>query len=110
MIRGQPTAVQRARPSYRHYDAEGNLLYVGISLNSVVRLTQHRQASAGLTHRLYQNRALSDPEGGFIAEQIAIVTEGPKYNKALVNGSLRRDYNEPPYQSAKDERHVLRTR
>jgi hypothetical protein len=30
---------------YRHYDAEGNLLYVGISLNSVVRLTQHRQAS-----------------------------------------------------------------
>lgn len=31
---------------YRHFDAAGRLLYVGISLNAVARLSQHRQCSA----------------------------------------------------------------
>ena len=31
---------------YRHYDANGELLYVGISLNALNRLAQHREVSA----------------------------------------------------------------
>lgn len=30
---------------YRHFDAQGRLLYVGISLSTVARLTQHRNSS-----------------------------------------------------------------
>jgi len=30
---------------YRHFDAQGRLLYVGISLSAVARLTQHRNSS-----------------------------------------------------------------
>lgn len=68
---------------YRFFDADGKLLYVGISNNWTQRLKQHYKDSPffeqarhiTLTH--YKTR-----EAVEAAEKLAIETEGPVYNKA----------------------------
>lgn len=66
---------------YRHFDASGVLLYVGISLNAVSRLSQHRSSS-----HWYQDIANvsieyhSTREAALIAERLAIINEGPLHN------------------------------
>lgn len=68
---------------YRHFDAAGVLLYVGISLSAVVRLSNHRTASswseqiATVTVEQFPTRGEA-----YEAETIAIRTEKPLYNKA----------------------------
>lgn len=68
---------------YRHFDKEGQLLYVGISCNHVTRLSQHRSNSswfpliASIT--IEQFKTKSDAEK---AERIAIVKERPIFNRA----------------------------
>ena len=72
---GQRTAL------YRHFDANGELLYVGISLNAVSRLAQHRQTSpwfdeiARIEIEWHPTR-----EDACDAEITAIHTEHPRYN------------------------------
>lgn len=66
---------------YRHWDAEGNLLYVGISLSPLVRLCQHRDASAWYSAIATVTVAWFDSrEQAAEAEVVAIKTEGPKHN------------------------------
>jgi len=68
---------------YRHFDSAGKLLYVGISLNTVARLAQHRNESnwfkqidtIKIQHFPTRGAALR-------AELAAIRTEKPKYNIA----------------------------
>jgi predicted GIY-YIG superfamily endonuclease len=78
---------------YRHYDADGRLLYVGISLDAFSRLRQHNRDSkwAGqkvtMTTVPYQNRAAA-----LAAEAEAIRTENPIYN---VVGALCTEYRAP---------------
>lgn len=66
---------------YRHFDASGELLYVGISLSAIGRLAQHkRRASwasqiANVTIETFPTR-----KEALRAEAQAIVTENPKYN------------------------------
>jgi len=66
---------------YRYFDKENRLLYVGISKNVVVRLTQHEQHShwfdliSQITITKFPNR--KDAE---LAEQIAIIEERPLFN------------------------------
>lgn len=66
---------------YRHYDASGVLLYVGISLASVSRLMQHRRDSGwfdkitNITIEHYPTRVAA-----LRAERAAIKSENPKHN------------------------------
>jgi hypothetical protein len=66
---------------YRHFDAEGVLLYVGISLSAVQRLASHASAShwfdriATVTIETYPTR-----DDALEAERNAIITELPLFN------------------------------
>ena len=66
---------------YRHYDADGALLYVGISLNAVSRLAQHRdhahwfQLIARVDIEQHPSR-----EAAIQAEKLAIHNENPRHN------------------------------
>lgn len=66
---------------YRHWDEEGNLLYIGISLSAVARLSEHMANSSWapditkVTVEYYGNR-----RAALEAEQRAIETEAPAYN------------------------------
>lgn len=67
---------------YRHFDASGLLLYVGISLSVFKRLAQHRQVSpwfdliTKVTIETYTSR-----EEALVAERKAVEQESPKFNK-----------------------------
>lgn len=65
---------------YRHYDAFGRLLYVGISLSAAVRLSQHRASPwydeiARIEIQKFATRGEAE-----VAEMIAIAEEQPRYN------------------------------
>jgi hypothetical protein len=68
---------------YRHYDAEGNLLYVGISLSPISRTSQHAQ-----TAEWFNDVARIDIEwhgdrkSAVDAERAAIRSEDPAFNVA----------------------------
>lgn len=72
---------------YRHFDADGELLYVGISLSAIGRLSQHKSTAhwadkiASVTVESFSTR-----EQAVEAERIAIETEQPLHNK-IFNGS-----------------------
>lgn len=66
---------------YRHFDGDGALLYIGVSLNVVMRLAQHRdhsawfEAIAKVTVERFPTRAKA-----IAAEREAIRQERPKHN------------------------------
>jgi len=68
---------------YRHFSADGELLYVGISLNAMARFHVHRRVAewrdlvATITIEKFKTRAAAEK-----AERAAIRKEGPKFNKA----------------------------
>jgi len=72
----------RGRELYRHFDSAKNLLYVGISLSTVSRLSQHRRSSrwadeiASIEIERFPNLALAAE-----AEKHAIIVEKPKWNQ-----------------------------
>ncbi len=73
---------------YRHYDKEGNLLYVGISSNHLQRLTTHKQISGWfkLIARIEIQHFKTREEARW-AEHIAIKTEFPIFNKQQNDGT-----------------------
>ena len=80
-------AIDRSRPTklYRHYDADGTLLYIGISLRAAYRLSQHMAVShwadriARITVEQHPNRPAAE-----LAETTAINQEKPLFNIAKV--------------------------
>jgi len=72
---------------YRYFDAEGQLLYVGISLSAVARAVQHKQTAAwwplmaNMQRETYPTRADAEQ-----AERRAIRSERPIHN-VVHNGS-----------------------
>lgn len=65
---------------YRHFDADHSLLYVGISLNAISRLEQHKAASwsgdiASVEIEYFQTR-----QEAADAERQAIKAERPRWN------------------------------
>lgn len=66
---------------YRHFDASGRLLYVGVSLSAIGRLRQHRREShwssevATVMIEKFPTRA-----DALRAERNAIIRENPKHN------------------------------
>jgi len=66
---------------YRHYDEDGNLLYVGISANPFNRLVQHKYGSKWFNDVV--SIQIERHPSKFLAlqaERIAIDRENPKYN------------------------------
>lgn len=66
---------------YRHFDAEGQLLYVGISNNPIYRLHQHQAADWFFDIANVKIEWLGSFEDALIAEAEAIAAERPKHNK-----------------------------
>jgi DNA-binding transcriptional regulator YiaG len=66
---------------YRAYDRNGDLLYVGISLSTINRASQHQRDAAWFSEMARMEVELFDTrEAAVAAEQIAIKTEEPKHN------------------------------
>lgn len=66
---------------YRHFDSEGKLLYVGISLNAVSRLAQHRLSAAWFMEiAKIEIEWHPSREAACDAEVAAIQTERPAHN------------------------------
>ena len=93
---------------YRHFDGEGALLYVGISLNAIVRLSQHKMQShwfdkiANVTIESFETR-----DAALEAETRAIQEESPKYNIQKAQPSYRHnrdlDYVQRSIKASKEE-------
>ncbi len=67
---------------YRHYNSNGELLYVGISLSSVDRLARHvRHSSWAYDISRIDITWMSSRRAALLAERNAIHDESPKYNK-----------------------------
>ena len=68
---------------YRHFDKNNNLLYVGISLSTFNRLSQHKDHSGwfyGITNVTIEH--FPTREEALAAERKAIKSENPKFNIA----------------------------
>lgn len=78
LVRSTP---QHITQLYRHFDAGGELLYVGISLHAVVRLTAHKSQSAWFKDIVrIEIENYSSRMEAIRAEIEAIKTEKPIYN------------------------------
>jgi excinuclease UvrABC nuclease subunit len=81
---------------YRHFDKNGDLLYVGISLNVFMRLYQHKDSShwfseiSTVTIEYFETR-----QDALIAEELAIKKEKPMHNivfsKQIQNENTKSD-------------------
>lgn len=66
---------------YRHFDAAGRLLYVGISLNAIGRLAQHRNSAQWFAEIARVDvEWLPTREAAIRVERQAIAKENPKCN------------------------------
>lgn len=79
---------------YRHFDADGRLLYVGISLSTVARLTQHR-ASSHWFQKIARVEIEKHPSrrAALEAEKQAILSERPICNVLLNEAATRNASN-----------------
>ena len=82
---------------YRHIDKAGRLLYVGVSLNGVQRLIQHKNSSHWYSEIDYVKFEKHETrEAALAAERAAITNENPLYNirrpevESSINDSKRR--------------------
>lgn len=70
---------------YRHFDSDGALLYVGISISAVSRLGEHKKSRWFKKISIVTIEWLPDREAACRAEIEAIKNEKPIYNKAHNN-------------------------
>jgi excinuclease UvrABC nuclease subunit len=69
---------------YRHFDAEKKLLYVGISLSTFARLSQHKEHSPWFEQVMtVEIEHFETREEAMAAERKAIKTESPQFNIAM---------------------------
>jgi hypothetical protein len=67
---------------YRHFDAGGVLLYVGVALSPTYRLSQHRDNSHWFDKiACVEIEQFADRQAALSAERHAIVAENPLHNK-----------------------------
>jgi|SRR6185295_4203090 len=67
---------------YRHFSVSGELLYVGVSMNALVRLSQHKSKPWVLEIASVSIEQFQDRKSAEAAEAVAIRDEAPRYNKA----------------------------
>jgi excinuclease UvrABC nuclease subunit len=75
---------------YRHFNKNGDLLYVGISNNALSRLSQHKN-NASWFDNISRIEMESHPnrEAALKAEKVAIRTEKPFFNISSTKGTDR---------------------
>lgn len=83
---------------YRHFNANGKLLYVGISLSALQRLSQHADHSDWYNEisRVEMEHFCNRPSA-MAAEKKAVISEGPLYNihhKKKLNKTRYQEYAE----------------
>lgn len=91
---------------YRHFDENGTLLYVGVSLSAMHRLGQHKEHShwyeriKNVTIEKFETR-----ESALHAETMAIVHEKPEYNiaKKAIAQKIRKQIEEEERQKQIEE-------
>lgn len=72
---------------YRFNDAEGQLLYVGESIDPISRAAQHRQTAPWFWRvAAFHISVMDSREDALAAEAAAIKTEGPLFNRKLSIG------------------------
>jgi hypothetical protein len=71
---------------YRYFSASGQLLYVGISGNAIKRLTSHKKNRWGDEIARLDIEKFPDRDAAKVAEQLAIISEMPLYNKRGFTG------------------------
>lgn len=72
---------------YRHFGENGDLLYIGISNNSLQRLDGHRRSGWASKIKIVTVDSYPSKKEAAKAEKLAIIREKPIFNKK---------YNEPP--------------
>lgn len=83
---------------YRYFDKEGDLLYIGISLNSVARQAQHKMASFWYKEAVrVEIERHGSREDALLAERTAIKEEGPKHNIQHNGFDKAEDYESQEY-------------
>ena len=71
---------------YRHFDAGGALLYVGMSLNFYARLMQHNYGTTWIKQvSRVEIEHFATKDDAVIAERNAIFREKPKHNKTFMS-------------------------
>ena len=66
---------------YRHFNADGVLLYVGISLSALYRLSQHADHSEWYNEiSKVEMEHFCDRPSAMVAERKAVISEGPLHN------------------------------
>lgn len=76
----------RAAVLYRHFNAEGRLLYVGISASATKRTEQHRRSSSWAQEiRRIEIETFPSRQAAMDAERTAIVMELPMHNSRPTN-------------------------
>jgi predicted GIY-YIG superfamily endonuclease len=95
---GVPLNTSKRTALYRLYNANDELLYIGIAFNLTQRYNQHRKTKAWwpeVTRKeicWYETRIVADRE-----ERMAIIAEHPRYNIAGVKDPLKvPDLPKPP--------------
>jgi len=89
---------------YRHYNQEGTLLYVGVSLSAVNRLAQHREHSSWFDEiATVKIETFDSRDGALTAETIAINEERPVYNIH----KKTKDKGETKYEAAERSRNEV---
>jgi len=89
---------------YRHFDAEGGLLYVGTTLSPLHRQRRHlatsdwRDEIAAITIERFPSQSTARD-----AEALAIVRESPKYNRTYAQTTCRRGNEIPTSESESPE-------
>ena len=67
---------------YRHFDQEGCLLYIGVSISALHRFVQHRAAEWFLRIKRVEIESFATREEALLAESAAIKSEKPLFNIA----------------------------
>ena len=88
---------------YRHFNANGKLLYVGISLSALQRLSQHADHSDWYNKiSRVEMEHFSDRPSAMAAEKKAVISEGPLYNIHHKKKPNKTRYQEYAEQSRDD--------
>jgi predicted GIY-YIG superfamily endonuclease len=91
---------------YRHFAADGSLLYVGISLCAINRLSQHKEGSHWFDQiATVKIERFPDRKQALAAERAAIMRERPKHNlrpSAKQTDEIEHDETKEAAKSRKD--------
>jgi hypothetical protein len=77
-----PSPAEKPTTLYRHFDGDGRLLYVGISLNAIIRLAAHRASPWFDEIARVEIERFPSREVALAAERAAIRDEKPECNVA----------------------------